>query len=185
MIASTCASRPDRVGFLTVVSVLAAVVVAPTLTPAPAQAHAELASAGPAAGEVVREPLHAVRLTLTSPAREGLTRVTVRDPRGRDVTAGPPAVLDDQVTAVLTPLTLPGRYVVTYDLVASDGHVVAGSHAFRLARQAVTAGPTEVAATATGPRPRSSRGPTLGGLGAVTAIVVSAVVRRRSRRRPA
>lgn len=73
--------------------------------------------------------------------------------------SAPPAVLDDRVTALLDPLTEPGRYQVVYDVVAADGHLVEGAYTFRLAATAATRPAAEPGPLSTRVAPPAAGGP--------------------------
>lgn len=113
--------------------VLAAIVALQSVTSA--AAHSLLLSATPAAGSVVTtSPLH-VSLRFNNRIEKRLSRVRLVDERGAVAAAlvetgeGEPA---DRLTAKVPPLA-PGAWRVEWQVFSTDGHVVSGSYAFRLA----------------------------------------------------
>lgn len=113
--------------------VLAAVCASGLLPPA-AAAHSELVESRPAADDRVSPAPDTVTLRFSEPLRQAL-RLRVADSRGRDRVA---AVRFDRrtprlVRGALRPLR-PGRYRVTWAVVAADGYTQGGSFAFRVTR---------------------------------------------------
>ncbi|MCX6459286.1 MAG: copper resistance protein CopC [Actinobacteria bacterium] len=89
-----------------------------------ANAHTTLVSMSPADGSLVTVAPEQVVLTFDNVIQAVGDAVLVTDPNGASVTEGAPVVLDDTVTQKLTPLTVPGRYAVSYRVVSADGHPV-------------------------------------------------------------
>ena len=98
--------------------------------------HAHLVRADPAANDTIAATPKAVRLWFSEPVELGLSRVRIVRMGGdtvktsglrREGSASTSAALDlsNQATA-------PGTYVVTYHVVARDGHPTTGSYNFVL-----------------------------------------------------
>lgn len=89
-----------------------------------ANAHTSLVSMSPADGSLAMSaPVHVV-LTFDNVIQAVGDAVLVTDPHGASVASGAPIVLDNTVTQKLNPLTVPGRYTVSYRVVSADGHPV-------------------------------------------------------------
>jgi methionine-rich copper-binding protein CopC len=111
----------------------------------PAAAHDSLTGSTPADGATVTSAPEQVVLTFSAQVKDlGLT-VLVTSPDGRRVGDGPARVEGRDVIAPLLALTEPGRYVVAYRVVSSDGHPIQGRTAFVLdvPTPSPTATPTE------------------------------------------
>lgn len=104
-----------------------------TLAPlTPASAHAELTSSSPADGAAVPQLPSTVELRF-SEAIASPAYVTVTDPAGREVSVGPPEVLDTLVAQPVADSAAAGAYTVEYRVVSSDGHSISGSLDFTVA----------------------------------------------------
>jgi methionine-rich copper-binding protein CopC len=98
--------------------------------------HAHLVRAEPAVNDTLAATPTAVRLWFSEPVELGLSRIKVVRMGGDTVktsvlrhegSAATTAALD-----LATPPTAPGTYVVTYRVVARDGHPTSGSYNFVL-----------------------------------------------------
>jgi len=89
-----------------------------------ANAHTTLVSMSPADGSLVTVAPEQVVLTFDNVIQVVGDAVLVTDPHGASVASGAPIVLDNTVTQKLNPLTVPGRYTVSYRVVSADGHPV-------------------------------------------------------------
>ena len=98
--------------------------------------HAHLVRADPAVNDTIASTPKTVRLWFSEPVELGMSRVKIVREGGdtvktsglrHDGTAATTAALD-----LATPPTAPGTYVVTYRVVARDGHPSSGSYRFVL-----------------------------------------------------
>ena len=98
--------------------------------------HAHLLRADPAVNDTIASTPKAVRLWFSEPVELGLSRVRIVRVGGDTVkTSGLRHEGNAATTAALdlsTPPTSPGTYVVTYRVVARDGHPTSGSYSFVL-----------------------------------------------------
>jgi methionine-rich copper-binding protein CopC len=126
--------------FSTILFAATLVAGATAFAPVPATAraafHAHLVRAEPAVNDTIAATPKAVRLWFSEPVELGLSRVSVARIGGDTVKT---SVLRHEGTAVTTAAldlatspTAPGTYVVTYRVVARDGHPTAGSYNFVL-----------------------------------------------------
>jgi copper transport protein len=109
-------------------AVFAAVLV--VLSVSPAAAHAELVRSTPANGERVEVAPTEVRLTFTESVNLLDRGITLIDRVGVEVPT-PDPVVDGHTVTWPMPADLPdGRYTVSWRVVSSDGHPVAGAFSF-------------------------------------------------------
>jgi methionine-rich copper-binding protein CopC len=104
--------------------------------PAPAAFHAHLVRAEPAVNDTIATTPKSVRLWFSEPLELALSRVRIVRIGGDTVKTGS---LRHEGSANTTasldfsgPVTTPGTYVVTYHVVARDGHPTTGSYNFVL-----------------------------------------------------
>jgi copper transport protein len=119
------------------------------LTSAPAIAHAVLVTSEPSAGERVERAPRAVTLTFDEPVETALGSLRVLDAGGVQRSIGPvihPSS-DPARVAVRADNLEKGRYVVAWQVVSADSHIVDGAFAFGVG---VSAGPAPVAAADSG-----------------------------------
>jgi copper transport protein len=104
------------------------------LSPARADAHAELLSTEPAAGEHLATSPDQVVLHFSEAVNLGDDLVKVLDSSGDEVDAGDPVHLDGERSSVALPLPKldDGGYVVSWRVISSDGHPVGGAFTFRV-----------------------------------------------------
>ena len=104
------------------------------LSPARADAHAELLSTEPAAGEHLATGPDQVVLHFSEAVNLGDDLVKVLDSSGDEVDAGDPVHLDGERSSVALPLPKldDGGYVVSWRVISSDGHPVGGAFTFRV-----------------------------------------------------
>jgi copper transport protein len=104
------------------------------LSPARADAHAELLSTEPAAGEHLATAPDQVVLHFSEAVNLGDDLVRVLDSDGDEVDAGDPVHLNGERSSVALPLPPldDGGYVVSWRVVSSDGHPVGGAFTFRV-----------------------------------------------------
>ena len=104
------------------------------LTPARADAHAELLSTEPAAGEHLATAPDQVVLHFSEAVNLGDDLVRVLDSAGDEVDAGDPVHLNGERSSVALPLPSldDGGYVVSWRVISSDGHPVGGAFTFRV-----------------------------------------------------
>ncbi|GGK45981.1 hypothetical protein Ppa06_02050 [Planomonospora parontospora subsp. parontospora] len=133
---------------------LLAVLVLGTALASPALAHDALKSSDPAANAKV-ESLEEVKLTFT--ARVRFPNVVVRDGDDTPRQAGKAAVDGTVVTQKVEAGLPPGRYVIAYRVVSSDGHPIEGEIPFTLTGSPdASPAPAESAAPAESPAPDES-----------------------------
>jgi copper resistance protein C len=145
---------------------------------APAQAHTDLVTASPGAGEQVSLASEQVLLEFASALLPGTEQVTVLDAQGRNAVAGDVYAADTQLV-VPVDLRHRGRYTVAFQVMAEDGHPVTGSYSFvgtgspRAAVASVPGGiPQDPAAVATGSSGGDIRLWALSGLGLAALLLV-------------
>jgi copper transport protein len=104
------------------------------LTPVRADAHAELLSTEPAAGEHLATAPDQVVLHFSEAVNLGDDLVRVLDSAGVEVDAGDPVHLNGERSSVALPLPSldDGGYVVSWRVISSDGHPVGGAFTFRV-----------------------------------------------------
>ncbi|NNC12169.1 copper resistance protein CopC [Planctomonas sp. JC2975] len=126
-------------GAAAAVVALAAAAVVGALTSAPASAHDYLVDSSPKAGSTQTTPIDSVRLTfddvvldLATSGPGALLQVTGPDGASTHFETGCPTVQDRNVTAPVA-LGGPGKYLVTWQVVSADGHVVSDSIVFTYA----------------------------------------------------
>jgi copper transport protein len=111
---------------------LATLVSALFVTAVPALAHAVLLASDPAAGARIEHAPHAVTLTFDEHVETSLGSLRVLDAGGTAHSSGPVIHPDGDATRVavgLENMTI-GRYVVAWQVVSADSHVVSGAYAF-------------------------------------------------------
>ncbi len=112
----------------------------------PAAAHAVLEAADPAAGARVERAPARVTLTFDEPVETSLGSVRVIDDTGALI-AGTGAVVHPGGVGSIVAVTLPslprGRYVVVWNVVSADSHVVGGAYAFGVGEAAGAPPPLE------------------------------------------
>ena len=127
-------SSAGRVGaaVLVVLGMSAAFVVA--VLPGSAGAHpSSLVSAEPAPGSRVGRPPTQVQLRFLRPSvPDPRTQVAMVSPSGVDLARGEPSVTGLGVSQPVSPATEVGVYVVSYAVVAVDGHLTRGGYDFLL-----------------------------------------------------
>jgi copper transport protein len=112
---------------------------------APAAAHTTLVSTDPADGEVVAETPDVVTFTFDEPVSLTDRGIGVVDARGAPVPAAATSA-GAVVTADLPDELADGTYVVTYRVVSTDGHPVAGSLTFSIGAPSATVPPPDLSA---------------------------------------
>ena len=112
---------------------LLALLALPLIWPAWAQAHATLLATTPGAGTRVATPPHQLVLTFDQQIRPVSGGTTVVDDAGKSVMAGAAANAPGNLKQLVVPLQqgLPaGDYTVRWEIVSTDGHLIAGVYAF-------------------------------------------------------
>ncbi|WP_062431658.1 copper resistance CopC family protein [Herbidospora daliensis] len=125
-------------------AVIAAVVAALFATAPPAFAHDQLKGSSPKENATV-DDLKSITLTFSSQVR--FPAVVLRDGADNLLPLSKPVVDGKQVSADLVSPPPPGRYVIGWRVVSSDGHPIEGEIPFTLAGAA----PAETAAPAEAP----------------------------------
>lgn len=124
--------------YLTISTVSAALLFGSMTAFAPAEVrfHAHLVRADPAVNDTIATTPKSVRLWFSEPVELSLSRVRVVRVGGDTVKTG--GLRHEGTTASTasldfsSPATTPGTYVVTYHIVARDGHPTTGSYNFVL-----------------------------------------------------
>src|SRR5215212_10483585 len=124
-------------------AVFFACLVALLVFPSVALAHSQLLGSNPAAGAVLDAPPSQIDITFSEGVGLQFSTIKLYDRTRAELALGPPAHVggDDTTMAVGVPTTLrPGIYTVVWRIVSGvDGHVTAGTFAFRV-RDAATKG---------------------------------------------
>ena len=104
----------------------------------PAAAHTEVLSTVPAAGATVSAPVEVVRLAFSRPVSPRQAQVLVAAPDGAELADGPAQVSDGSVSQRLARSATAGSYLVSYRVVADDGHPITGQLSFSMIPAAAT-----------------------------------------------
>ncbi len=104
-------------------------------------AHARLSDTVPAVDSVVEVPPREVELTFDEPVRPVPQGIRILSPDGRDVASGEATRSADgrSLTVPVDPAGARGSFTVSYRVVSTDGHVVAGSWVFSVGERTATA----------------------------------------------
>jgi copper resistance protein C len=121
-----------RAGLVAVNLLLAAVIIAATLTAGTAAAHAARVSVDPAENAVLSVGPARVSATFNEQLQTAFAAMTVVGPDGNLWSSGQPQVQGAVVSLGVRPLGPSGNYTVNYRVTSADGHVVSGSWSFRL-----------------------------------------------------
>jgi copper transport protein len=134
-------SRPAGRRFVAAAACALTAALTLVLDPARADAHAELISTEPAAGEHLATAPDEVVLHFSEAVNLGDDLVRVLDSSGEPVDAGDPEHLDGERSSVALPLPPldDGAYVVSWRVTSSDGHPVGGAFTFRVGDASATA----------------------------------------------
>lgn len=193
-------ARPTALRVLVAAALVGA---AGLLAAPPASAHNVVVSTSPKDGTTVTAAPTQVVLNFEEAPLPGGTAIVVTGPDGESATAGKTVITDASAAVPLVPLTVPGKYTVSYRSASDDGHTITGTFAFTVPESVLpsptptatptpTPTPTESSPTATASpsvSPASSSDASsgsawplvLGGLAVVVVVVaVVAVLRRRS-----
>lgn len=128
-------------GVRRILPTLVLVLVAFLAAPQRADAHAELLSSQPAAGQRLGTTPGAVVLEFSEPLDPKLSKVTVVDPSGQHFAGG---VTTAEEMRALLPTNAPGAYTVQWTSVsATDGHELSGSFQFGVRVTPSTAGTSQ------------------------------------------
>jgi methionine-rich copper-binding protein CopC len=99
----------------------------------PAAAHSLLLESVPAAGATLSTPPRELTLRFNNRIEKSLSRIRVVNAQGVEhplvITVGAGAA--DRLTAAVPPLP-PGRWLVQWQVLSTDGHVVSGRFEFQL-----------------------------------------------------
>lgn len=139
-----------------VVAVAPAFAAAPAAPPAPASLvlHARLAGSAPEDGATVPTAQEVV-LTFNEDVNPDFVAVRVKGPDGSE-TDGRPTVEGPKVTQPLAADLPAGEHTVTYRVVSSDGHPVAGTVTFTTTQAPASASPSPSATASPAPSPTAS-----------------------------
>ena len=116
-------------------------VVAIFISASPASANT-LSSSSPAAGAVLALAPNAVSVTGTVALSDQGSSLSVTDPTGLQVDDGSLTINDTTAVIGLKPLTAPGVYTVTYNLVSTTDAPLMGSYTFLFNAPAAISSPT-------------------------------------------
>lgn len=94
-----------------------------------ADAHAELRQSSPAAGQTVGGEFHQVALFFSGLDGSLPQQVRLYDPAG-NLLREDPALLDQRLVLSIDPLTIPGEYLVTYEVTGIDSDFTSESFTF-------------------------------------------------------
>ena len=102
--------------------------------PAPARFHAHLVKADPAVNDTIAASPRTVRLWFSEPVELALSQVHVVRVGGDTLKTGAlrreGSAANTAAADLATPAATPGTYVVTYHVVARDGHPTTGTYTF-------------------------------------------------------
>lgn len=101
-----------------------------------------LTSTAPSSGAVLATAPNAVSVTGTSPLSDQGSSLSVTDPSGNQVDDGSLTVSDTTAVIGLKPLTAPGVYTVTYNLISTSDLPLQGSYTFLFNAPAAISSPT-------------------------------------------
>ena len=104
-------------------------------SPRLADAHALVLESSPRADEVLRAAPARIFLRFNSRIERALSSVTVTESRGRPIplpVAGAPEGVPNELSAPV-PTLPPGRYLVRWKVLSTDGHVTQGALRFTVA----------------------------------------------------
>jgi methionine-rich copper-binding protein CopC len=100
-----------------------------------ALAHAKLVAARPAEGQTATPPPSELKLKFSEAVEVKFAQVTVIGPDSKAVKTGALALDPSDETTLIVPLAAPladGRYMVSWQVVAADGHKTKGSYRFEV-----------------------------------------------------
>ncbi|MGA8210084.1 MAG: FixH family protein [Nocardioidaceae bacterium] len=117
------------------------------LSAGPASAHAELVDSSPDDGARLDSPPAQVTLTFTGSVNLLADGIRLLDGSGRTVATPQPRAAGRVVTWPMPPSLPPGRYLVDWRVVSSDGHPVQGALSFGVGEATVAAARDAPAAT--------------------------------------
>ncbi|WP_084957714.1 copper resistance CopC family protein [Thermoactinospora rubra] len=110
--------------------------------PGTAWAHDVLVDSDPKDGARLEEPPATVTLVFSAAVRQGYAKVTVTGSDGSAWADGEATVGKERVSVRVRPLVRPGKYVVGYRVLSSDGHPVSGKVTFTFAGGAASPAPS-------------------------------------------
>jgi methionine-rich copper-binding protein CopC len=113
-------------------SLILVVLLLATLGFAPANAHTNLVSTSPSDGQTLSKAPASVSLRFAADLLDAGARIVAKDDAGAPVTLGQATVDGNTLSADWPSTADSGRYTVSYRTVASDGHPLEGSFAFRI-----------------------------------------------------
>lgn len=161
--------------------VLLGVLLGLVLVAGPAHAHTDLLGSSPAAGEEVSADTEELMLSFADEVVPGTAAVSVVGPGGRQATQGTPTV-DGALVRVGVRLAATGEHVVSYRVVAADGHVVTGDLRFAVTSSGGSVPTVVPAVPRTDPDPAGPGPlPWLAGTGALLALLAGLHTARRRR----
>ncbi|WP_010532594.1 copper resistance CopC family protein [Brachybacterium squillarum] len=126
-------------------ALLAALLVAAVMIPAPALAHDTLVSADPEDGASFETSPEEVTLTYSADILDVGPVVQIADAEGETVAELTPEVDGPEVTAAIEDSLPAGDYAVQWRVVSSDGHPIEGTQTFTVEQDPATEETTEAA----------------------------------------
>jgi methionine-rich copper-binding protein CopC len=159
---------------------LATITAATLVLASPASAHDELVSSSPAIGSILASQPKTVTLTFEEPPASGYTKVTVNDPKGKQLVQKVDSA-GSMVTATLDGSGERGAYVISYAIMSDDGHSVSGTIGFTVAATAKPS--TSVAASTSDDSGSRNLGWIAAGIAALAVITVIGALRTSRHRR--
>ena len=100
-----------------------------------ADAHAQVKSAGPAPGSVVKTSPKALRIQFSEAVVLGFTGIDVTNEKGEKQALGSASISPSDKAQLIVPLTgdlAPGKYTVAWHAVGDDTHKVEGKYSFEV-----------------------------------------------------
>ncbi|HEY8124335.1 MAG TPA: copper resistance CopC family protein [Methylocystis sp.] len=96
-----------------------------------ALAHSFLVDATPSSKEHVAAPPKAIKLRFGGGVEPPYSKITIETPDGKVLAEGNSAVPDKpRELSANTPELAPGKYIVRYRVLSTDGHIVEGNYEF-------------------------------------------------------
>ena len=100
-----------------------------------ADAHAQVKSAGPAPGSVVKTSPKALRIQFSEAVVLGFTGIDVTNEKGEKQALGSASISPSDKAQLIVPLAsdlAPGKYTVAWHAVGDDTHKVEGKYSFEV-----------------------------------------------------
>ena len=109
------------------IAVMATLLLAPT----PVFAHSFLVEATPSSKDHVSEPSKTIKLRFGGGVEPAYSKLTIETPDGKVLAQGAVGKPETPRELMLeAPALSPGRYIVRYRVLSTDGHIVEGNYEF-------------------------------------------------------